>query len=452
MKTFATGASALMVRCSATAAPGRRARFGLAGALALAFASASLVPLRSVAAETPEQELRRQLDENRALIQQLQERMQSMEQALQKAEQTARATVAQAKRLDETEEQILALDERLGSRPVARVFDGKSLDLGGFLTQQFTFAHGKDKSAGAFNATQFELLMRAQVTEQVSVFSALGFLWESDLNVLGPVPVNPRAAEFAPFAARTMAILASANYRHTDALQFEAGRFVTPHGIINIEHFPPTLLDVNQPQFLRPFGGQTIFPNFLNGARAHGKVFKAGGQFDYSAYAGVSSTSSANRPQAENYGARLAFRHDPAGLSFGVNFAHGRRPAAPATPVSFAHPGHAYDLFGVDLLLDKGRWLWKNELFATREQNGVPDRLGFYTQPAFRFSDKFIGFYRFDYLDAGFDPFGRTIEHALGVNYLLTPFVRLRAVGIAKDYKRPNTTSEIIQFSTTVSF
>lgn len=452
MKTIATDASASMVRLRASTALIQRARFGLAGAFALALAAAALAPLRVDAADPSEPDLRRQLEENRTLIQQLQERMQSMEQALQKAEQTARTTVAQAKRLDETEEQILALDERIGSRPVARVFDGKSLDIGGFLTQQFTFAHGKDKSASAFNATQFELLMRAQITDQVSVFSALGFLWESDLNILGPVPVNPREATFAPFAARTMAILASANYRHTDALQFEAGRFVTPHGIINIEHFPPTLLDVNQPQFLRPFGGQTIFPNFLNGARVHGKVFQAGGQFDYSVYAGVSSTSSADRPNAENFGGRLAYRHEKSGVTLGVNYAHGQRPAAGATPVSFAHPGHAYDLFGADLLLDKGRWLWKNEIFATREQGGVPDRLGFYTQPAFRFTDKFIGFYRFDYLDAGFDPFGRTIEHALGVNYLLTPFVRLRAVGITKDYKRPSTTSEIIQFSTTVSF
>ena len=71
----------------------------------------------------------------------------------------------------------------------------------------------------------------------------------------------------------TPLIIAWGNYAYSDALNIQFGRFSTPHGIINIEHFPATLLDPEQPQFLRPFSGQTIFPNFVDGIHLYGNYF-----------------------------------------------------------------------------------------------------------------------------------------------------------------------------------
>lgn len=62
----------------------------------------------------------------------------------------------------------------------------------------------------------------------------------------------------------TATVIAWANYIHSDTLNVQLGRYITPQGIIHIEHFPATLLDPEQPKFLRPFGGDTIFANFEN--------------------------------------------------------------------------------------------------------------------------------------------------------------------------------------------
>ena len=59
--------------------------------------------------------------------------------------------------------------------------------------------------------------------------------------------------------------------QHFDGVHLHT--FITPAGIIHIEHFPAILLDPEQPQFLRHFSGQTIFANFTNGIHFHGSTF-----------------------------------------------------------------------------------------------------------------------------------------------------------------------------------
>jgi hypothetical protein len=87
------------------------------------------------------------------------------------------------RRLDEIEEQMFEMEDRVGSRTLIQAFDASSLDIGGFLTQQFSYAVGEDNSEASFNATQFELLIAADITEDISVFTAPGFLREADLDL-----------------------------------------------------------------------------------------------------------------------------------------------------------------------------------------------------------------------------------------------------------------------------
>jgi len=358
-------------------------------------------------------------------------------------------------RVDELEDYVFDIDERLGSRPVVRAFDGLSLDIGGFITQSFTAAFGEDSSEASFNQTLFELLIAAQVNEDIDFFTALGFLREADLDVA----TDPRNPTFMDFANRTPQIISWANYRVSDQFEIRAGRFVTPHGIINIEHFPPVLLEINQPQFLRPFSGATLFPNFLIGVQAHGKFFVGEGGKDklsYSAYAGMFAAD----PDGLITGGRVDYTFGNTGLTVGANYSFGHREAdgTPPPPGSLSIVGNEslvtndYHLIGADLLYDKGRILWKNEVFFTYEKD-QDNRFAFYTQPAFRITNdgKWIAFYRFDYLDPG-QELGDSLEHVVGLNFRARARVRVRAAAFFKHFETADELLPAFQLSATFSF
>lgn len=301
----------------------------------------------------------------------------------------------------------------------------------------------------------------AVLNDQWSAFFAGGWLREGNVGFDddGDGTLNEagerRNPDFAiesgiPGGTRNPQIIAWVNYKHSDALNLKLGRMITPHGIINQEHFPATLLDQEQPLFLRPFGGQTIFPNFTTGLQAHGQFFNGDDTLAYNLY----SAAAQGAPEELIHGGRLAYTFGDWGTTIGVNAATGSRSEAAGTG--------DYDLFGADLLIDKGSILWKNEIFATNEEN-APGRLGFYTQPAYEINDQWTAFYRYDFLDDGAngtaavpDNLGNVTEHMLGVNFLPIPNVRTRLTATRREYDSSGTTgsaeADIFQFSTTYSF
>ncbi|RMF15506.1 MAG: hypothetical protein D6757_04425 [Alphaproteobacteria bacterium] len=343
-------------------------------------------------------------------------------------------------RLDEIEDIAIETDEKVGSRALARVFNADSLDIGGFLHTAATLVDGKQNTEASFNRLTFELLARAKLSQNWSVFVAQAFIRESGINYTDP------AARLDPnfnVVSKTPLVIATANYHHSDLLNLEIGRFITPHGIINIEHFPAILLDPEQPQFLRPFGGQTIFANFMNGLKLSGQTF-AGfggkGTLGYAAYA----ASFVGNSDHFNYGGRLFYRFGDTGFTLGANVGGGKR----------AGTGTQYWLAGGDLLYDKGPVLWKTELFATDEDAGG-NRLAFYTQPAFRLDDQWTAFYRFDFLDDGSGRGDRT-EHAVGITFKPDPDIHLRLIARRDHFQAalglPKANAENYQFSATFSF
>ena len=129
----------------------------------------------------------------------------------------------------------------------------------------------------------------------------------------------------------------------------------------------------------------------------------------------------------------------------GFNYARGGR---------IATKDSTYDLYGLDLLVEKGRFLWKSEVFTTNEELGK-NRFAYYTQPAWRLSSKFILFYRYDFLDKG-QHLGDSIENVIGLNYQPYSNIRLRGT-VTHHHFKSNTVldsanSLIYQLSATLSF
>ncbi len=396
-------------------------------------------------------ELRALLERSLAMFERLSSRVEALEETSAQPNDAA-PQQDEGERIDDIEERLEEISDRIGSRAVVNAFDAEKLDIGGFYSQSFTSVIGDEESESSFNQSQFELLLRAQINKDWSFFGAFGFLRESDLDFSDPERPN-----FRGFANRTPQIIAWANYRYDDSFQLRLGRFVTPHGIINIEHFAPQLLETNQPQFLRPFSGATLFPNFVSGALVHGKAFvgSQGDTLEYNAYGGAF-----NGGDADDFvgGLRIAYRNAASGLTFGGNYHGGRRTAGTGPLGHFSLVGNRslttnnYQVAGADVLWDQGRFLWKNEAFFSFE-DGFDDRVAAYTQPAIRVDSngKWLVFYRYDYLDPG-QGLTDSIEHAIGLNFLPIPTIRIRGVYFYKNFENPETEANLFQISATFSF
>jgi len=349
--------------------------------------------------------------------------------------------------VDNLELIIDEMSEQLGNRALVRVFDGIKLDIGGFLHSAYTFIDGEEDSLGSFNRQNFELLIGAELTENWTAFVAAGFLREAG----DPFSVGSRETPTFDTNNNSPLIIGWVNYEHSDLFNVRVGRMITPHGVINIEHFPATLLDPEQPQLLRPFGGNTIFPNFSTGIQLHGKNFTNTGIFSYQTYA-TNATSGNNTSNSEEViGTRLAYGNMNGSWEIGLNGSDSYR----------ASTSSDNTMFGVDAHARFGNFDFTAEIYNTSEDTGG-DREAYYLRPAWHISDKWVAFYRHDFLDAG-DEYGESTENALGINYLPNNNVRLRIIYTMKEFNDGFTDStlttslnsadaDIIQFSGTYSF
>jgi len=353
------------------------------------------------------------------------------------------------KRVERLESIAQRVDEQVGSDAVVNAFDAVDLNLGGFLDLAATHVNGEDDSVTSFNRQVAELLVSADIAEDWRIFWAQSFLRKAGPNFTqNPAGADTANPDFGNLGgAATDTVLAWTNYKHTDALQVQAGRFITPHGIVNQEHFPATLLDATQPQFLRPFSGQTVFPNFTNGIQLHGSAFLGGGldadQISYNLYTG----NFTNNSTEFNVGGRVAYEVGGMGLTVGANATYGDRSDQRDAD---------YVVVGGDIKYDSGPIIWKNEIFATDEDRG-DNRLGAYTQPGYRLGEQWTAFYRFDYLDRGSDPDTlaarlESIEHSLGVNFQPHSNVRLRAILRNTTFDGPDDDAQTAELSATLSF
>jgi len=347
-------------------------------------------------------------------------------------------------RIDSLEDQLLDVDERVGTRAVVHAFDALQMDFGGFATQRVNAVKSDAHTRAAFDMGQFELFLKAIIDDDWEFFSILEFKRVASLN-----ESDTKDVQFGSIANKADLELYWFNYRLADSLQFRAGRFIAEHGIINVEHFQPTLLHLDYPMFMRKkpgsgsnnSGSLSFFERFMVGAMAHGQTSVGDdNSLVYNAYIGTDKQNGMDYQS----GARAALSWGHSGLTTGLNFGHGNHGAVVN--------GNSYDFWGVDLLYDKDAILWKNELYASKEDVGTEDRLGWYTQPAVRLADKWIAFYRYDFLDNADLGKGDQTEHVVGINYLPNPLVRLRATATQASFDLPDDDFTSFQLSATISF
>ena len=426
--------------------------------------------------ETGFAEIQAQLERMQQQIQAMRSRMDGLEQVTNGsivnglgAQSSKEKYEELAERLKAQEDLTQELDEKVGSRAIVHAFDAMQLDFGGFLHSAFTHIHGDQGSASSFDRLTFEILLKAQFSERFSAFFAQAFVRESNVRYTDTFQrTSPGFSFSGSGGVKTPLVIAWANYRHRDELNLQVGRYITPFGIINIEHFPAILLDTEQPQFLRPFSGDTIFPNFITGAQAHGKFFFDDDTLQYNVYTGVYTGST---PEQFYSGMRAAYTVGVLETTIGLNLGTGKRSLTTTAPDTRVVAKNAtFYMYGVDVLIDKGPVLWKTELFMTDEDKGAGgNRMGFYTQPAYRVNDQWIIFYRYDFLDDGklhiapssggprLHTPGDSTEHVLGLNYLPVSTVRLRATATWKEFSggrlgAPKADAQIFQLSGTFSF
>ncbi len=348
-------------------------------------------------------------------------------------------------RVEELENIVTEIDQRVGSRAVVSAFDASRFDIGGFFDGAVSAAFGGGSNNSAFNRQTFEILAKAQLGKDWDLFVAQAFIRNSPLTFTEPAGHLEPTYGNNNSTVVTDTVIARAQYSHSDQLNVQFGRFITPAGIINIEHFPAILLDPEQPQFLRPFSGQTIFANFTNGIHIHGSTFTGPhgkSTLSYNAWGG----GFAGNSNAFSFGGRLSYTLGETGITVGINAMSGDRIRDIASD--------RFYVGGADLHFDKGRWIWKSEIFYSAEGAG-DDRLAFYCQPGFRILPNLIGFYRFDYLDKGLLA-NESIEHVAGITFNPVQNVRLRGI-----FRNRSVTTEpglveinvsAVQLSTTFNF
>jgi hypothetical protein len=198
-------------------------------------------------------------------------------------------------------------------------------------------------------------------------------------------------------------------------LNFRLGRFLTPGGIWNVDHYPPFVLTQERPQHIRK-----IFPQLQDGLQTLGSVNMAGVSTDYTFYVSNGQGHSAHGDHNENkaWGPRLKFSL-PFFTRTEVGTSYYRE--------SDTNDDDDYRAIGADLLLRWNDWKFQGEYakgYTNFDAGGRDDhRTGYYGQLEYNIRKWTLG-YRYDWYDPSrnTDDDRKTIN-TLAVNYHFTPYV-----------------------------
>lgn len=387
-------------------------------------------------------------------------------------------------RLDDVEEMQADMSDRLGSRALAQAYTARSFDIGGHVTSAFTHMDGERGTETGHVVTLLELFLKAQIDEQWSLFATPGF-YTFNVGLLDN-PNTPTTAgdpAFIPDTAGDARLFLSrlyAQWKHSDALQVQAGIVGSPHGTTNREYFIPARVIALGSLHTRQFLSNTLYPTFFEGFKASGKFGIGDGQnwVEYDAYFGVEDNSSGD-PIG---GARAAYVFGDLGLSVAANYGRGTREGLAGTataqldilqnvnilqspfPPRFVG-GRDYEFVGVDVDWRSGDFVSKTEAYISSEgvyqdQKAFSSSLTWFACSAWGLS------YRFDYYDSGSDlsvvaltpftllelPRGHSTEHVAGISYNPNESVRLRLDLHHNNLPNTNGTADFINFSWSVSF
>ena len=201
------------------------------------------------------------------------------------------------------------------------------------------------------------------------------------------------------------------DYAHDQALNMRFGRYLTPGGIWNVDHYPPFVSTQERPQHIRK-----IFPQVLDGLQVHGTTDLGGAVTDYILYVGNGSGNTGHGDGNANkaYGGRLRFKL-PADVELGLSGMRERN-----------NSGVAETAIGFDL-----KYRWKKLRLQAEYANGAYKplsgvdyhRVGYYGQAIYGIG-KWDLIYRYDWYDAdGSVLDGDKVVNSFALNYRFTPSV-----------------------------
>lgn len=317
-------------------------------------------------------------------------------------------------RIQELEDYLFDLEDRVGSTGLVKPSLSPELTLGGFYQGVYNYSSSKDSYSHGLDLSAVYLTGEAKLGER----------WRFNFAQLFGQYALPSYASTNGFirlknltsrsSQLNESLYANVAYNYSDALKLVMGRQRAPVGIVSREFFPLSFLYSGIPDYLSNAAGSgDIFPSYIDGVSASGKYFLPNQDIvSYNVAVGTAAdldTSLAGlnglsviKNTGTDYIARLAYGVASQAFEVGLNYVSGTRdlrtisiPATdtfdPANPVTFSIPysygGNDFETIGVDLYVNKNNVQLKLEYFETSEK-GQDDRKAYYIEPAWHLSNK----------------------------------------------------------------
>jgi len=170
------------------------------------------------------------------------------------------------------------------------------VNVSGYMDAEYIIDDRKGKPDG-FRVHHFSLFLEKKLSRDWSVFSELEFEDAPFLQASSPESISAAQGKILLEQAYT-------DFHAAPNISFRIGRFLTPAGIWNINHYPPFVTTQSRPLHIR-----NIFPQYLDGIQAHGDVNALDYLISYKAYVangeGNSGTGDENEEKA--IGGRIEF-------------------------------------------------------------------------------------------------------------------------------------------------
>jgi hypothetical protein len=312
----------------------------------------------------------------------------------------------------------------------------KFVNVSGYMDSEYIIDERKGKTDG-FRIRHFSLFVEKKLFSDWSVFSELEF---EDAPF---IEATPKKGEFLATQGKILLEQVYADYQPTHAFSLRAGRFLTPAGIWNINHYPPFVTTQSRPQHIR-----NIFPQYEDGLQVLGAANAADLLVAYMAYFanGEGNSGGGDGNDAKTFGGRLELT-----VPFAVEVKAGFSALSDTL-----NNGTGKTAIGADLQF-RVSWLKIQSEYAhgrLKPSGGTPyNSIGYYFQ-AQADVGKWTFFARHDYFNPN-DSIGdgAAVINSGGLNYHWTPTIVSKIEGNFYDSKPGNETGQNVWiFSLAVFF
>ncbi|MEW5756720.1 MAG: porin [Pseudomonadota bacterium] len=187
-------------------------------------------------------------------------------------------SIGAAATLEELEARITQLEEELAltadeSKDNARALSDMAT-ISGYADVEFYDKSGKDNDT-SFRIHHISLFLKKQLSDKIRFFSEIEFEDAAKID-------NTGGSSFSSDSFGKLFVEAvSIDYLANPMLNFRFGRFFTPAGIWNIDHYPPFV-----PTQERPLHIRNMFPQLNDGALVYGAIGMGSTVLSYDLYTG----------------------------------------------------------------------------------------------------------------------------------------------------------------------